>query len=122
MDKSIIINFFTVYWIDIAIVSATFLALYILNYYLIKYDKHGKVRKILLLLCIEAEKYLGTRTGEFKKEAVIIWIMKRYPILGIFATTSMISKAIDDVVDYINKYLSEKDATLLGLEETLVKS
>jgi len=114
-----IIGFVITYRLDLIILIASLILIYAINVVLIKYDSNGKLRMILVCLCIEAEKYLGSSTGELKKQQVISWLFLRYPILGLFLSVNTISYLIDEAVEYINNYLTKNNATLEGLEDSL---
>jgi len=114
MKTSLIVNFFTTYWLDLVIVAAVVLLFYIIKKLLIRFDKNNKVKNIIVQLCIEAEKYLGGKTGELKKKQVIAWFRARYPFLSAFISEQMLSSLIDNIVVYINNYLTDNNATLDG--------
>lgn len=78
----------------------------------IRYDKQGRLYSILLALCIEAEKYLGSGTGELKKQQVIAWFLQRHKYLSLFINVSVLSNIIDVIIENVNKYLKEKDIKL----------
>ena len=119
MDKSVIIAFLTSSWMDLIIIVLFVLLLIGTGKLLVRYDKGGKIKGILITLCIEAEKYLGSGTGKLKKQEVITWFRSRHPMLSLFVSTEVLDKLIDNVVAGINKYLSENDVTLDGLETTI---
>lgn len=114
MKTSLIVNFFTTYWLDLVIVVGIILLLYIIKKLMIRYDKNNKVKNIIIQLCIEAEKYLGSKTGELKKRQVIVWFRTRYPFISAFISEQMLSGVIDNIVTYINNYLTENEASLEG--------
>lgn len=119
MDKSVIIAFLTSSWMDLIVIVLFVLLLIGVGKLLVRYDKGGKIKGILINLCIEAEKYLGSGTGKLKKQEVITWFRLRHPMLSLFVSTEVLDKLIDNVVAGINKYLSDNDVTLDGLETTI---
>lgn len=112
-----ILNIIVHYRVDIIVTLAVLLAVYLIRFYMIKYDKSGKVRKIVTALCVEAEKYLGSKTGQLKKEQVVTWFYIRYKFLGLFITKQTLSNLIDNVVESINDYLEENNTDLKGIAE-----
>ena len=119
MKNSIILTFLASHWLDIVIVIAFIAILFIAKKLIVKYDKTGKVKSIITALCIEAEKYLGSDTGKLKKQQVINWFKVRYPVLSLFVSDKVLDELIDNVVDGINKYLTENNTTLDGLDTNI---
>ena len=77
----------------------------------------GKAMKIIYSLVIEAEKMLGSSTGQIKKEQVISWFYRRYPIISMFISETDLSRLIDIAVTSINRYLERSGANLYSLQE-----
>lgn len=119
MTNSVIINFIITYWIDIVIIIGLIGIILGINWYIIHRDKTGKVRRILKSLIIEAEKYLGSKTGKEKKELVITWLFQRYKFLSLFLDMEYVSNLIDKLVAELNEYLDSVGADLRGLDEEI---
>lgn len=57
--------------------------------------KKGGIQKLLVFICIEAERRYGSKTGTVKLRYVYDWFVRRYPIIS-----SLISfKTFSDMVD-----------------------
>lgn len=119
VNNSTLLAFVYSNWIDFLVIGIMCIAVLQVGKLLVKYDKHGKVRGILITLCVEAEKYLGTGTGQLKKQEVIAWFRLRHPVISMFISTELLDKLIDDTVDGINNYLSDNGVTLDGLETNI---
>ena len=89
--------------------------------YLYKKGKKGFVRQAVLSLVVQAEKALGSGTGELKYAMVVENIYKILPgILKLLISQKELDNVIRDSVQYLKEYLSEgKD--LLGYEDEFVK-
>lgn len=104
------------YWIDIAVLIGIVIALKVIGRILVRKDRKGRLNRILLGLIIEAEKYLGSKTGKLKKQQVILWFIERYKFLSIFVDEEILDKMIDNIVDYLNNYLQENLTNLEGMD------
>ncbi|MGJ0848654.1 hypothetical protein ACR77J_18450 [Tissierella praeacuta] len=85
--------------------------------FLYKKGKKEFVRKVVLSLVVQAEKALGSGTGELKYAMVVEELYKSLPLI----LTMLISKKeldimIESSVQYLKEYL-EKDKDLLGYED-----
>jgi hypothetical protein len=116
IENSFIINAFIDHWFDVAFIVLAVIVLWLLLKFIVNNDK-SKVTKILVGLVVEAEKFLGTSTGQIKKKQVISWFYTRYPVLAMFIDEEKLSTLIDTVVYNINYYLIAEDANLLSLSE-----
>ncbi|OEH85058.1 hypothetical protein BHU72_05460 [Desulfuribacillus stibiiarsenatis] len=99
-----IINVISVYYIDV-IVLFVFAGI---SLYLYKTSNHELLKKMILSLVVEAEKQLGSKTGELKYALVV---EKLYgvmpPILRLLYSKKKIDSMIEDAVDYLKRYLSD---------------
>jgi hypothetical protein len=86
--------------------------------------KRGKkefVRQVVLSLVVQAEKALGSGTGELKYAMVVEELYKVLPIIStILISKRELDKLITDAVDYLKEYL-KKDKSLLGYEDEFLK-
>lgn len=109
MKENIVFWLITKHGIDLLVIVGIIILMYIIGRLLVKYDKTGKVRKILLTLCIEAENWItGTQMGALRKQQVIAWFRERHTFLSQFISDECLSNAIDKVMEYINKFLKNQ--------------
>ena len=82
--------------------------------FLYKKGKKEFVNQVVLSLVVQAEKALGSGTGELKYVMVVENLYKILPpILKLLMSKKELDNMIEDAVEYLKKYLSEgKD--LLG--------
>lgn len=89
--------------------------------FIYKRGKKDFVRKVVLSLVVQAEKTLGSGTGELKYAMVVEELYKVLPlILTILISKKELDKLITDAVDYLKEYL-KKDKNLLGYEDEYLK-
>lgn len=89
--------------------------------FIYKKGKKEFVRKVVLSLVVQAEKSLGSGTGELKYAMVVERVYQVLPvILKLLITKSELDKLIEDSVQYLKQYLS-KDKDLLGYEDEYLK-
>ena len=89
--------------------------------FLYKKGKKEFVRQAVLSLVVQAEKALGSGTGELKYAMVVENIYKVLPpILTLLISEKELDSLIEDGVQYMKKYLS-KDKNLLGYENEYKK-
>lgn len=110
----------TTYYIDVIVIAAAISLGYFAYWYSLYTGNWDKLRRILLTLIIEAEKYIGTSTGEQKKQLVIQWLRDRYPIIKFFVKADTISKLIEDVLRQLKESLAQNNANLDTLENNLL--
>ena len=82
----------------------------------------GKVKEWLKYAVIEAEKYLGSGTGQLKLRAVYDMFVETYPVFSKILPFSIFSKMVDDALEWMRiqlennvniKYYVEEDAECL---------
>lgn len=89
--------------------------------FIYKKGKKEFVRQVVLSLVVQAEKNLGSGTGELKYAMVVEGVYQVLPaILKLLLTKSELDKLIEDSVQYLKQYLS-KDRDLLGYEDEYLK-
>lgn len=89
--------------------------------YLYKRGKKEFVKQVILSLVVQAEKTLGSGTGELKYAMVVENIYKILPkILTLLIGKKELDNIIEDSVQYLKKYLS-KDKDLLGYDGEYMK-
>ena len=82
----------------------------------------GKVKEWLKYAVVEAEKYLGTGTGQLKLRAVYDMFVEAYPVFSKILPFSIFSKMVDDALEWMRiqlennvniKYYVEEDIECL---------
>lgn len=85
--------------------------------FLYKKGKKELVRKVILSLVVQAEKALGSGTGELKYAMVVENVYKVLPrILTVLISKKELDNMIESSVQYLEEYL-KKDKDLLGYED-----
>jgi len=97
------------YWLDILIIVVLIAALFFLW-------KRGKKKQVLYVinwLVAEAEKELGSKTGEYKKGKVIEALYNRLPIvITLLFTRKEIEAFIDNAAIDLKEFLMRKENKL----------
>lgn len=89
--------------------------------FIYKKGKKEFVRKVVLSLVVQAEKALGSGTGELKYAMVVENVYKVLPtILTLLITKKELDNIIESSVQYLKEYL-KKDKDLLGYEDEYLK-
>ena len=120
INDSVIVTFMLDHLLDISlIVLIAIFAIVKIKRWIKNYlgGDTGKAMKIIYSLVIEAEKMLGSSTGQIKKEQVISWFCTRYPVISMFISETDLSRLIDIAVTSINRYLERSGANLYSLQE-----
>lgn len=89
--------------------------------FLYRKNKKEFVRQIVLSLVVQAEKALGSGTGELKYAMVVENVYKVLPyILTLLISKKELDNMIESSVQYLKEYL-KKDKDLLGYEDEYKK-
>ena len=89
--------------------------------FLYKRGKNEFVRQVILSLVVQAEKALGSGTGELKYAMVVENVYKVLPkILTLLISKKELDKLIEDGVQFLKEYL-EKGRDLLSYDDEYVK-
>lgn len=89
--------------------------------FLYKRGKKDFVRQIVLSLVVQAEKALGSGTGELKYAMVVENVYRVLPkILTLLISKKELDRLIEDGVQYMKEYLSN-GKNLLGYENEYIK-
>ena len=117
ISHSIICQFIYWHWLDI-VLAIVFIAFFgILASYLAS-RPNGIVAKIIYGLVIEAEKELGSKTGQLKKKQVISKVYSQLPVfLRFVVNEATVSRLIDEAVHFMKKSLEQNNSTLSSLSE-----
>ena len=122
ISHSVICQFIYWHWLDIvlALVLITFFG--ILVSYLAS-RPNGIVAKLIYGLVIEAEKDLGSKTGQLKKKQVISKVYSQLPVFIRFVVNeATVSRMIDEAVHFMKESLEQNNSTLSSLSEETVCS
>ena len=122
ISHSVICQFIYWHWLDIvlALVLITFFG--ILVSYLAS-RPNGIVAKLIYGLVIEAEKDLGSKTGQLKKKQVISKVYRQLPVfLRFVVNEATVSRLIDEAVHFMKEALEQNNSTLSSLSEETVCS
>lgn len=86
--------------------------------FLYKYNKREILRDMILGLVVEAEKFLGSGTGDLKYAMVVNKIYSKFPkLLTLLFTKKELNDLIEEAVQRLKKVLSDKNINLLGIDE-----
>lgn len=111
------LTFLENYWPSILIVIICLTGLG----FLYKKGKINTVKKIILSLVVQAEKTLGSKTGELKYAMVVERLYSVLPILlRLLFTRKEIDNLIEEAVQFLKDYLNE-DRNLMSLDDEHVK-
>ena len=107
---------FMMYWTDVLVV-VIFVGVLV---WLYKRGKEKTVRQIILKLVVEAEKKLGSETGELKYNEVLSNLYLSLPFLiKILFSEDQLKKMIEDAVENLKIFLADDYHNLLSYEEEL---
>ena len=117
---SYICQFIYWHWLDIVLAIVLIAFFGILVSYLAS-RPNGIVAKIIYGLVIEAEKDLGSKTGQLKKKQVISKVYSQLPVFIRFVVNeATVSRLIDEAVHFMKKSLEQNNSTLSSLSEETV--
>lgn len=117
ISNSVICQFIYWHWLDIALALVFILFFSILISYLAS-RPNGIVAKIIYGLVLEAEKDLGSKTGQLKKKQVISKVYRQLPVfLRFVVNEATVSRMIDEAVHFMKKSLEQNNSTLSSLSE-----
>ena len=117
ISHSIICQFIYWHWLDIVLALVLFLFFGILISYLAS-RPNGIVAKIIYGLVIDAEKDLGSKTGQLKKKQVISKVYRQLPVFIRFVVNeATVSRMIDEAVHFMKESLEQNNSTLSSLSE-----
>ena len=80
------------------------------------------LKSLAFYFVVQAEKWLGSKTGLLKKEWAVAQIYQKIPpLLRFFISKEMIEKWVQDGFELMKKQLEEKEANLLSLDQEAYK-
>lgn len=101
-------------WQSISVAIAFLIAMVIL----MKINKEETVRKIILSLVVQAEKALGSGTGELKYAYVVDKLYDKLPkIISMLYSRKEIDNMIQAAVDKLKEVLMDGKVTLSGYDD-----
>ena len=117
ISHSIICQFIYWHWLDIVLALVFFIFFGILVSYLAS-RPNGIVAKLIYGLVIEAEKDLGSKTGQLKKKQVISKVYSQLPVFIRFVVNeATVSRMIDEAVHFMKESLEQNNSTLSSLSD-----
>lgn len=117
ISNSVICQFIYWHWLDIVLALVFLLFFGILLSYLVS-RPNGIVAKIIYGLVIEAEKDLGSKTGQLKKKQVISKVYSQLPVcLRFVVNEATVSRIIDEAVHFMKESLEQNNSNLSSLSE-----
>lgn len=79
----------------------------------------GKVKEWLKWAVVEAEKYLGTGTGQLKLRQVYDMFIEAFPVFSKMLPFSIFSKLVDDALEWMDEQLSKNENIKCYVEESV---
>ena len=120
ISNSVICKFIYWHWLDIVLAIVLILFFSVLISYLAS-RPNGIVAKLIYGLVIEAEKDLGSKTGQLKKKQVISKVYSQLPVFIRFVVNeATVSRLIDEAVHFMKESLEHNNSTLSSLSEETV--
>ena len=117
ISHSVICQFIYWHWLDIVLAIVFMLFFSVLISYLAS-RPNGIVAKLIYGLVIEAEKDLGSKTGQLKKKQVISKVYSQLPVFIRFVVNeATVSRLIDEAVHFMKESLEQNNSTLSSLSD-----
>ena len=114
---SYICQFIYWHWLDIFLAIVFLLFFGVLLSYLAS-KPNGIVAKLVYGLVIEAEKDLGSKTGQLKKKQVISKVYKQLPVCIRFVVNeATVERFINEAVHFMKEALKQNNSNLASLSE-----
>ena len=119
ISHSVICQFIYWHWLDIVLAIVFMLFFSVLISYLAS-RPNGIVAKLIYGLVIEAEKDLGSKTGQLKKKQVISKVYSQLPVFIRFVVNeATVSRMIDEAVHFMKESLEQNNSALSSLSEEI---
>lgn len=116
---SYICQFVYWHWLDIFITIVFILFIGVLLSYLAS-KPNGIVAKLIYGLVIDAEKDLGSKTGQLKKKQVISKVYSQLPVcIRLLVNEDTVERLINEAVHFMKEALEQNNSTLASLSEEL---
>lgn len=72
--------------------------------------KKGNIQKLLVYICLEAEKRFGSKTGQIKLRFVYDWFMGKFPFMSALISFEEFSKMVDKALEEMEKQIKSNAA------------
>ena len=72
--------------------------------------KKGNLQKLLVYICLEAEKRFGSKTGQIKLRYVYDWFMTKFPFMSVLISFEEFSKMVDKALEEMEHLITTNDA------------
>ena len=117
ISHSVICQFIYWHWLDI-VLAILMILLFAITLSNLASKPNGIIAKLVYGLVIEAEKDLGSKTGQLKKKQVISRVYKQLPVcLKFVINEATVSRIIDEAVHFMKQSLEQNNSTLASLKE-----
>ena len=117
ISNSIICQFIYWHWLDIVLAIVFLLFFGVLLSYLVS-RPNGIVAKLVYGLVIEAERDLGSKTGQLKKKQVISKVYRQLPVcIRFIVNEATVERFINEAVHFMKEALEQNNSTLASLSE-----
>lgn len=114
---SYICQFIYWHWLDIAL-AIVFILFFAISLSNLASKPNGIIAKLVYGLVIDAEKDLGSKTGQLKKKQVISKVYKQLPVcLKFVINEATVSRFIDEAVHFMKESLEQNNSTLSSFSE-----
>lgn len=68
--------------------------------------KKGNVQKLLVYICLEAERRFGSKTGQIKLRYVYDWFITKFPFMSVLISFDQFSKMVDTALEEMEHLIS----------------
>lgn len=72
--------------------------------------KKGNLQKLLLYICMEAERRFGSKTGQIKLRYVYDWFIGKFPFLSLLISFEEFGKMVDKALEEMEKLIKSNKA------------
>lgn len=72
--------------------------------------KKGNLQKVLVYICLEAERKYGSKTGQIKLRHVYEWFITKWPIMSNLISFDQFSKMVDIALEEMEHLINTNTA------------
>lgn len=72
--------------------------------------KKGNLQKLLVYICLEAEKRFGSKTGQIKLRYVYDWFITKFPFMSVLISFDEFSKMVDKALEEMEHLITTNEA------------
>ena len=80
--------------------------------------KKGNLQKLLLYICIEAERRFGSKTGQIKLRYVYDWFITKFQFLSLLISFEEFGKMVDKALEEMQHLIETNDAVSKYVNKT----